>query len=420
MNKSAHGIKAFFPWIQQNYPWLLLLLIFFSFTFGELYRQMITLMALVGIYQIIRDPKQLITQPAIKMLLVLFLCLWLPILASLIGTGYPVSSGMTALRYLMYLLAGVAMIRLLARTDMLNRLAIGVMLIMLCWSLDGLLQFFAGQNILGYPYLGYRVTGVFHPSPRIGIVLAILAPVYFEAIRHLSLRNRWAWLLLLPLIAVILLAGSRSSWILLAAALAGYGAYYVAIAAEFRWVRLLLRGAAVMGLAVFIVMQVGWLEERVRGALNIVSSNYDEANLASSNRLPLWNTALNMASQNWLNGVGVRAFHYAYNDYAGQGDPFRDLDPGHPHLLVLEIAAETGLIGITGYLLFLGYLIKKIISLKRSARSHAIPWGVAVIVAAFPLSAGIPFYAHFLSGLTWLPLIVFLSMYDVESKANTS
>ena len=162
MNKSAHGIKAFFPWIQQNYPWLLLLLIFFSFTFGELYRQMITLMALVGIYQIIRDPKQLITQPAIKMLLVLFLCLWLPILASLIGTGYPVSSGMTALRYLMYLLAGVAMIRLLARTDMLNRLAIGVMLIMLCWSLDGLLQFFAGQNILGYPYLGYREIGRAH------------------------------------------------------------------------------------------------------------------------------------------------------------------------------------------------------------------------------------------------------------------
>lgn len=420
MNKSVRGIKAFFPWIQHNYPWLLFLLIIFSFSFGELYRQVISLMALVGGYQLARNPKQLIADPALRMLLVLFLCLWIPMLISLIGSAYLESSGMTALRYLMYLLAGVAFIRLLARMDVSNRLSIGVMLIMLFWSLDGLLQFFAGQDILGYPYLGDRVTGVFHPSPRVGIVLAILSPVYFEAIRHLSLRNRWAWLLLLPLIAMILLGGSRSSWILLAASMAGYGAYYIAITKDFHWTRWLLRGTAVVGLTIFIVMQIGWLEDRVRGALDIISSDYEEANRASSNRLPLWNTALSMASQNWLNGVGVRAFHHAYNDYAAEGDPFLNLDPGHPHLLVLEIAAETGAIGVMGYLLFLGYLIKKIISLKRSARSHAIPWGVAVIVAAFPLSAGIPFHAHFLSGMMWLLLIIFLSVHDAGSKANTS
>lgn len=420
MNKSAHGIKAVIPWIQQNYPWLLFLLIVFSFTFGELYRQLISLVALAGIYQIIRDPKQLIAVPALRMLLVLFLCLWVPMLVSLIGSGYLETSGMTALRYLMYLLAGVVMIRLLARKDVSNRLSIGVMLIMLFWSLDGLLQFFAGENILGYPYLGDRVTGVFYPSPRIGIVLAILSPVYFEALRQLSLKSRWAWLLLLPLIAVILLGGSRSSWILFVASIAGYGAYHIAIAQGLRWTSWLVRGAAVMGLAIFMVMQVGWLEQRVRQAFGIISGDYEVANIASSNRLPLWNMALNMASQNWLNGVGVRAFHYAYDDYAAEGDPFRGLDPGHPHLLALEIVAETGAIGVIGYLLFLGYLLKKIMALKRSASSHAMPWGIAVIIAAFPLSAGIPFYAHFLSAMMWLLLFVFLSMYDAGSRANTS
>ena len=112
----------------------------------------------------------------------------------------------------------------------------GVMLFM---SLDGLLQWATGSNIFGYPsFSDRRIVGIFYPRPYLSLFLAIFSPVYYEAVRKLSVRYRWAWLSLFPLFAVILLGASRTAWMLSFFATLGYGYYYIRSQQQKSWRKL--------------------------------------------------------------------------------------------------------------------------------------------------------------------------------------
>ena len=93
----------------------------------------------------------------------------------------------------------------------LQRVLIGVLVLCAFWSIDASWQLVHGFNLLGFPYQGGRLSGIFHPDLKLGIVLATVSPFVFEAVRQLAVRCVWVVLTLIPFFAVIVLSGSRSS-----------------------------------------------------------------------------------------------------------------------------------------------------------------------------------------------------------------
>ncbi|MEW5966684.1 MAG: O-antigen ligase family protein [Pseudomonadota bacterium] len=96
-------------------------------------------------------------------------------------------------------------------------------------------------------------------------------------------------------------------------------------------------------------------------SLAALDFSYEGLNTAGSMRLQLWNNALSVLESPPINGVGVRAYRYAYPEYAQSGDIFISPDGTgaiYAHQLLLEVGSETGVIGLAGLLVFFGGLIR--------------------------------------------------------------
>ena len=275
--------------------------------------------------------------------------------------------------------AGVLVIACASREWPARRIVIGVASILAIWVLDGIVQFTAGTGLLGFLYEKSRLTRVFYPKYTLGVALAVLAPFCLEAVRQFSSRSLWPAIALIPYVLVILLAGSRSSWGVFTLVVIGYGFYL------FKWsdstnlsLRAVGRVAAigvllVVGLSIVFSDTAGKtgqvVGERVAQIIPMFSGDKAAIDGALAYRLSLWETGANMLSANRLNGIEPRGYRYVYFEFASEDDHFvrgvRKGTPTHPHLMLLEIAVETGLIGVIGYLTFLVLYLRKLERLSR-------------------------------------------------------
>jgi O-antigen ligase len=361
----------------------------------------IALLMLAGLAGLARSPRALVTDPALRTFSAAFLCLWLPMLASLPDAVNPAHAGKTALAYLHFWPAGLCIVLACRAPRLRCWLLTGVALVIGFWLADALLQLATGRNLFGHPPAGDILTGAFYPKQRLGLVLAVLTPVYFLGVTWLARRQPLAWLLLLPLFLVILLSLKRSAWIMLAVSLAGL-----------LWLSCtrpqggLCR--AMLGLLLSLALMVGGalavdpaLRQRVADTAGLVSGDFAAMDRASSYRLTLWRTGWRIFEAHPINGVGPRGYRYAYADHA-PADDFWLLRGGgqtHPHQMLLEVGVETGLIGVAGYLAFLGLLLQL---LRRATDETQAVWAIAALAAAFPLNAHLALYGSYWSSLVWL------------------
>jgi O-antigen ligase len=172
----------------------------------------------------------------------------------------------------------------------------------------------------------------------------------------------------------------------------------------------LRRAAAVLAVAVALtalaVAQTDWLQQRVVQLSGLFSDDYALVNTAVNNRLPHWEAAARMYQENPINGIGVKTYKFSYADYADGDTVFR----GQPHLFVLEVAAETGTVGLLGFALFLALIAALLLRLVRQRHYDAVPWGIALLLAAFPLNATL--------ALIWYLAIVFFAVAARETQAS--
>ncbi len=398
-------------WLRDNSLWVLLLASFIGFAFSELYRHIYMLIAISGLYILFKHRKTLVFDPRIKYFVILFASLWLPMLIALIDAEYMQRSLSTTLRFFAYFLAAIAIIKLVDTQHVTNKLLFGTYMVMLLMSLDGLLQWFTGSNVFGYPlFNGRRVVGMFYPEPSLTLFLAIFSPLFFEALRKLQPKYGWVWLSIIPFVTTIILGGSRTAWMLFIVAVLLYGIFYLRTRTVVSWKKLLLQGFVIVLFGGVALSQSNGIQERALVITQLFSGDYVAANAATANRLPLWETAVSMAVDNWVNGVGPRAYSMTYEKYAKAEDYWINQKVRQPHLLFLEIATDTGVIGLMGYFLFITLLLRRLWSLSGDHQSDAIPWGICAVVAAFPLSAAMPLYGHFYTQLLLLPLTIFVAL----------
>ena len=141
-----------------------------------------------------------------------------------------------------------------------------------------------------------------------------------------------------------------------------------------------------------------------------VYENTDAAiNYASSERLPIFSTALTMYRHHPVNGVGVRAFPKAYLVYARDDDIHIAKSGGrsgatHAHNVVLEVMSDTGTIGLAGLVLALIYAIRQWRCTSAARRQEAFPFMLAVVLILFPLNSHFSVYGTYTSSLLWFLL----------------
>ena len=380
---------------------LLVVLSFALLTTEHLVHYALALLMIGGLAFVVREPRSLWQDPALRAFSLAFLCLWLPMLASLPDAVNPGHAGKTTWAYLHFWPAGVCIMLAARDTQPRRWILAAVACLIAFWLADALLQLATGRDLFGHPPAGSILTGAFYPKQRLGLVLAVMTPVYFIGVAALARRWPPAWLLLLPLLLVILLSLKRTAWIMLAVSLAGL-LWFACARRQGGLCR------AMLGLAVALAVLVGGalavdpaLRSRVAETAGIVSGDFDTMDRASSYRLTLWRTGWRIWQAHPLNGVGPRGYRYAYADHAPPDDFWllRGNGQTHPHLMALEVGVETGVPGLIGYAGFLWLLLGR---LRASVDEAQAAWAIGALAAAFPLNAHLALYGSYWSTIVWL------------------
>ena len=137
--------------------------------------------------------------------------------------------------------------------------------------------------------------------------------------------------------------------------------------------------------------------QRTMDALHGTHRGLDEA---LTGRLDIWRDSLAMVAAHPFNGVGVRAFRYAYPQFAPANDHFvvaESCGEGegacHAHQIVLEILTETGGIGLVLWLAAVVLAWRAWRRVGAAARERAFPATLALGVMLFPLNTHLAFYS---------------------------
>lgn len=381
--------------------------------FGGLYNIPLLVLCGLGLRCLVSRPREVLEDDGMRLLLTLFLCIWLPMIISAVDGLNPVQSWRKVVSFPVFFLASIYVVKAIRCKSDLWRLLIGVWTISIFWSVDASWQFIHGFNLFGFPYHGERVSGIFYPKLKLGIVLAVVSPLILEAMRQLAGRSLWLVLALIPFFAAIILSGSRSSWLVLLVVLGVYGWYL------FRWAeapnmhrRAILRVAAVGVLACGVLAYSfpqaadrmhGLFVKRVTPVVSLMNGDREKVDHAIEARFSAWKIAGRVFRAHWFNGVGPRGFREAYADFASESDFYvsRGRVMNYPHLLVLEIMAETGVVGLLGYVIALTALVRRLLAMDRAQLAHGFPYLLAIVIVLFPPATHEAFYAHFMGALIW-------------------
>ncbi|RJQ49487.1 MAG: O-antigen ligase family protein [Gammaproteobacteria bacterium] len=407
-------------WWRANYSWLLVLSFLPLLATGG-FELATGVMALIGLMRLMRAPRAVLGDPGVRLMLALFACLWLPMVLSLPdAVNFNRALGTTA-SFLRFPLAGIFIIQTLCATQAFERLWLGLVWVIGFFCADALFQLIAGFDLFGRPYDGIRLNGVFSKL-ALGTVLAVTAPVYFEGLRRFYGQYRHVWLAAAPLPMVVFFSASRAAWIMLALSLGIYLFYLWRLNPRARRPYFALRAAlmvaAAVGVTALLALQQPSFLARLAQTLQGSSGDYEDMNVASAGRLPIWRTALSVAQAHWINGVGPRGFRYVYTEHAAPDDPLRLSGATHPHLLLLEIASETGLIGVAGLVLFFTLALRAIRRLPSTQRQGLFPWALVVLVALAPWNTHLALYGNYWSSFVWWTLLLALAVWANAARPS--
>jgi O-antigen ligase len=105
-------------------------------------------------------------------------------------------------------------------------------------------------------------------------------------------------------------------------------------------------------------------------------------------------TAWSMVRQHPFLGVGLNNYTTLYQEYAKSLGLAPSAEPRAPHNLYLEVAAETGVVGLAAFLLMIGFAFRAIIAARRALKAAGMD-DYAHMVTGFALA----FVAYMLSGV---------------------
>lgn len=379
--------------------------------FGRLVEIPVLAMAVGGAWLLASRRADVFRDPTARLFSAVFLLAWVPMLLSLPDALSPAKTAEVVLNHLRFYLAGIFLVLLLRGDTAYARLLRLCGWLMMLWLADAVYQYAVGVDVFGYEAWPGRLGAMFGPgNSKFGLTLAVLSPLLWEYLR----RNAPRWLLaavVATTLAVIVLGGARSAWVLAAATIATY--------AVLAWMRAGRVPPRVIGAAVLAVIAVcagayhfsSTVSRGVDDAFAGLTGSAETTSNSVSHRFVIWRAAWRSIQDNPVNGVGVRGFRYGYTTYTDADDPFLRMDPPqvatHTHQLLIEVTAETGAIGLAGLLAYLWVLARAGARSPRDAQHRMLPYAIALAGAYFPLNSHLALYSAYWSQILWWLLALY-------------
>jgi len=344
-----------------------------------------------------------LSDQSVQRLGIIFLLLLAPILISLPGSFNPNGTVMVALVLILFFVAGLALMQGLKTEADHAWLQCWLMIVLLVWLGDGLIQFVFGRDLLGIP-MGSdgQMMGPFPGNLHFGLFMTVLMPIMLW---RMAKERPLAAIAVIALIGFAAgMSGARSNLLF----------YLLAIAMlmpQFDWRQ---RSLIVLSLSVAVVAAVGQSEYTASKFRQFNPSAdtkplFEKLNHTLSGRMIIWETAGAMIKDRPLTGVGTGAFAEAYDHYATRPeDPFRSGGSYvggvyHAHQMYVSIAAESGLIGLAGLLASIALLVRWYFQASPGHRALAAPYAASLTVIAFPIQSQPVLYR-----VWWFPIVLLL------------
>ena len=361
------------------------------------------LMSAIGLWLIIKDPSVIYEKDSRNFFYV-FALVWSPMLLSLLGAIDLASAGKTTFSYLHFLFGGYYVYWAAHREKTYRLVGAGVFALIFFALSDALIQFIFAVDLFGFPYDGATLKGLFYPKERLGMFLAVLSPLILYVISTKRCKI-FFYVAAIPLIVfILLLCVKRSAWIMFGLSMLGFSyLIWMNYGTTKKFVAMGFSVLAAFTLSFAVVMYTPTYKNEVTLSSGFSSGELQKIDIASNYRLSLWRTGLSMFLSEPVNGIGPRGYRHVYAEYADPTDFWlRDGENGqtHPHLQLLEIAVETGFIGLTGFLLVYLFFLREIF--RETKISMKTIWILAVLVAWFPLNTHLAFYGSYWASFVWL------------------
>jgi O-antigen ligase len=316
------------------------------------------------------------------------LALWAYALARTL-LDHPTATGvLTALQWIHFPIYAAALAHwILTDEKSRARLALAAAAALTFYSLDCVLQYLVGFDVIGRPQTSHRLTSVFG-KPGVGLEISwlVLPPVLYFLQKG---RSILASLFGALCAAAVLLSGDRMALLLLLC-------YPFCLALAIRRMRKPLLIAAPIVAALFgalLYLSPVTYHRQVESTAEVIGHVKESAYGI------VFASALDMARDYPLFGVGVHNYQaVCVQDRYGPptiGPEAYKRCLGHPHNVYLLWLAETGLVGLALYIVFVVFSLKTIVQAAAANRDNLIFFGLAVSLALrfWPLSAGTSFFS---------------------------
>ena len=377
--------------------------------------------ALCGIVLAWQRRHELTGNRGLRLALLLFACYWLPALISAPDSVAAAKSWSTVRDLLRFLPFAAFACITLRRADLWPRIVFAVAAIVALWLIDAWVQAFTGYGIAGAAEKE-RLSGIFGAGNlKFGPVLAVLAPFVLGAARD-AFGRRGLVVAFFCMLVPVLLAGSRAAWLMFSLVVAVFAWREAKSPWRFAgWS--LCAAAASLAVAVVALHDSRAFGARIERSLLALNGSEQAVDEASAGRVRIWTTAARMSIAHPLNGVGVRAFRFAYPHYAGANDSFvaADGDEGaaHAHQIVLEVTSETGAIGLVFWLAGAFFALRAWWRADIAARARAAAPALALAAMTFPLNTHLAFYGQQWSLLFWWLLALFCAALYADERGSS-
>lgn len=379
---------------------LMWVFLFFSLAVSVATRQLIWLMVVVSILTLLTNRDAVLLLPGLKKAAMLFACIAIPGLLSLLFSVNLERGVSAAFRFFAYALAAWVVLSVVIEDGDAKRIMSWLGILLVAWAVDGFVQILTGVSLLGDPLIelgeeGAIVTGSLQLG--YGATLAILSPFFLEALRRAG--GMGVGILSIPVYAAIVMSGHQSSALLALIGLAGWAVLalrHKEVGAKRQVTGFVISAVIGLLLGIYLSIVTGQV-----GTLAEAPARYQSFLYQSQ----LWELSWQAFSENWLTGVGMRGFGtFAIQESAG-------LIPGlsetwHPHLILFEVVAETGIVGLFGY----GLLLWRLWLYIQDDRMHVAVAGLTALLAVFPLGTAVGLYSYIGGNLIFLTFTLLVAL----------
>jgi O-antigen ligase len=396
---------------MQQITLFLVFAFFFLQPVGKSFEVPFAILALLGVIVLVRQPRLIFEDQRITRYGCLFLLFFVPMVLSCYGAVNLSEAGRVTVGFIRIFFAGFIVIRYFNSVERFRLLDTAFALVLLLWLLDGVFQAIFGHDVFGGIPPEGRLASVFIKHPlKFGMLAAIFSPFLLVS----AARRGVLWLFLALLLSggVVFWAGSRGGWIAYAVVVAGLFAYHLLVTKKISW-----WFVAILMVCVVVIGSVGYsshapLRSKVDQTLLVFKGDEKSINQAITYRVPIWRTAWRMYVQNPVNGVGARGFRYAYEQYSLPKDLIvepRSTVTGsyHAHQLLMDVAAETGSLGLAGLMASVIILCVTWFRAPRQNKDCMLPYGLALLAALFPLNTHFATYSSSWSATIFLLMALF-------------